>query len=101
MVSTVRPNARETPSRPIPTAGNVAARTAAPHPANVSQKVPKNSAVTRRDILSRIIPPTHGITTGRDKNNSVPEQIHRSETTKHWRAIDAAGPTPYPTGRAL
>ncbi len=44
MVSTVRPNASETPGRPMPTSGNAAARTAAPHPPKVSQKVPISSA---------------------------------------------------------
>ena len=41
MVSTVSPNASDTPSRPIPTLGNAAARTALPHPPRTSQKVPK------------------------------------------------------------
>src|SRR5262245_9141812 len=44
MVTTLRPNARETPTRPIPTCGKPAAITALPHPANVSQKVPMASA---------------------------------------------------------
>ncbi|MNC64974.1 hypothetical protein D3C81_2042370 [compost metagenome] len=44
MVNTVRPNARETPSRPIPTLGNAAASTALPQPPSTSQKVPINSA---------------------------------------------------------
>src|SRR3990167_3716953 len=44
MVTTVRPNASETPSRPMPTSGNAAARTALPQPPNTSQNVPINSA---------------------------------------------------------
>src|SRR4051794_8827378 len=44
MVSTVRPKANETPSRPIPTCGNEAAITAEPHPPKVSQNVPIASA---------------------------------------------------------
>src|SRR5580765_2456369 len=44
MVSTVRPNASATPSRPMPTLGNAAARTALPHPPRTSQNVPMNSA---------------------------------------------------------
>src|SRR5215204_5485440 len=44
IVSTVRPKASETPSKPIPTCGNPAAMTAEPQPANVSQNVPIASA---------------------------------------------------------
>src|SRR3954447_3716699 len=50
MVRTVRPKARETPTKAIPRFGNPAARTAAPQPPNTSQKVPKTSAAIRRDI---------------------------------------------------
>jgi len=50
MVSTVKPKARDTPRNPIPRVGNPAARTALPQPANVNQKVPKNSAPRRRCI---------------------------------------------------
>src|ERR1700679_377069 len=46
MVTTVRPNANETPSRPIPTWGTAAARTALPHPPSTNQKVPINSAAS-------------------------------------------------------
>src|SRR5580693_4602299 len=46
MVTTVRPNASETPSRPIPTCGKAAARTALPHPPSTSQNVPINSAAS-------------------------------------------------------
>src|SRR4051812_3481646 len=45
-VSTVRPNASDTPARPIPTCGNAAANTALPHPPNTSHNVPRNSAET-------------------------------------------------------
>src|SRR6266498_824392 len=44
MVRTVRPNASDTPTKPMPSPGNPAARTALPHPPNTSQKVPNNSA---------------------------------------------------------
>ena len=47
MVSTVRPNANDTPSSPIPTFGKAAARTALPQPPSTSQKVPTNSAAAR------------------------------------------------------
>jgi hypothetical protein len=49
-VSTVSPKAKLTPRNPMPSAGNPAARTALPQPANVSQKVPKNSAPRRRGM---------------------------------------------------
>src|SRR4029453_706692 len=44
MVTTLSPNARDTPTSPIPTCGKPAAMTALPHPANVSQNVPMASA---------------------------------------------------------
>src|SRR5882672_12067725 len=44
IVSTVSPNASETPSSPMPTFGNAAASTALPQPPRTSQKVPTNSA---------------------------------------------------------
>ena len=44
IVSTVRPNASATPSRPMVILGNAAAKTALPHPPRTSQKVPTNSA---------------------------------------------------------
>src|SRR5438874_4980768 len=44
MVTTLSPNASDTPTRPIPTCGKPAAMTALPHPANVSQNVPISSA---------------------------------------------------------
>ena len=47
MVRTVRPKASATPANPMPSVGKPAARTAAPHPPNTSQKVPKNSAKAR------------------------------------------------------
>jgi hypothetical protein len=49
MVITVKPNASETPKRPMPTFGNAAANTALPQPPKTSQKVPMNSAVRRFD----------------------------------------------------
>jgi hypothetical protein len=45
IVSTVKPNAKATPTKPIPRFGNAAASTALPHPPNTSQNVPINSAV--------------------------------------------------------
>ena len=50
IVSTVSPNARATPKRPIPTFGNAAAITALPHPPKTSQKVPTNSTLARLPI---------------------------------------------------
>ena len=44
IVRTVRPKASDTPSSPIPTSGNAAARTALPQPPRTSQNVPINSA---------------------------------------------------------
>src|SRR5690349_10178325 len=46
IVSTDKPKANETPSSPMPTAGNAAASTALPQPPSTSQSVPKNSAVS-------------------------------------------------------
>src|SRR5271157_744244 len=46
MVNTVRPNAKATPKKPIPSCGNAASRTAAPHPPKTSQNVPMNSAAS-------------------------------------------------------
>src|SRR5688572_15848077 len=43
-VSTVNPNASETPVNPMPTSGKVAASTALPQPPRTSQNVPMNSA---------------------------------------------------------
>src|ERR1700752_48831 len=47
IVRTVRPKAKDTPAKPIPSSGNAAANTALPHPPNINQNVPTNSAVTR------------------------------------------------------
>src|SRR5258705_10127182 len=58
MVSTVSPKAKLTPRNPMPSDGKFAASTALPQPANVSQKVPKNSAPRRRHII--IHPPFSG-----------------------------------------
>src|SRR5260370_19022967 len=46
MVTTLSPNASDTPTRPIPTCGKPAAITALPHPPNVSQNVPMASAAS-------------------------------------------------------
>src|SRR5690606_19639610 len=56
MVSTVRPKASETPSRPMPTSGKAAASTALPQPPSTSQKVPKNSAAYFFMFLDLLIP---------------------------------------------
>src|SRR5690242_18611953 len=50
IVSTVRPKAKATPVKPMPSCGKAAASTALPHPPNVNQNVPKNSAPIRRDL---------------------------------------------------
>src|SRR3954466_1441780 len=42
-VSTDRPNASETPTKPMPKAGKAPATTALPQPASTSQNVPRNS----------------------------------------------------------
>src|SRR3546814_2722299 len=44
MGTTVRPNAKATPRKPIPRSGKPAAITALPQPPKTSQKVPTNSA---------------------------------------------------------
>lgn len=44
MVTTLSPNASDTPTRPMPTWGNPAAITALPQPAKVNQNVPIISA---------------------------------------------------------
>src|SRR4051812_32105761 len=51
-VSTVNPNASDTPANPIPSCGNAAARTALPHPPSTSQNVPRNSAVSFENMKS-------------------------------------------------
>src|SRR5690349_21958982 len=57
MVTTVKPKASETPTRPIPTSGNLAASTALPQPPKTSQKVPNNSA-TARLAMGMVVLPT-------------------------------------------
>src|ERR1700693_6138922 len=47
MVRTVSPKASATPANLMPSVGNPAASTAAPHPPKTSQKVRKNSAMAR------------------------------------------------------
>src|ERR1044071_7746409 len=46
MLTTVKPKASDTPTKPMPISGNLAASTALPHPPKTSQKVPMNSAVS-------------------------------------------------------
>src|SRR5450631_1505462 len=61
IVITVSPKASATPRKPMPTeiwSGllmNLAAITALPQPPNTSQKVPRNSAPNRADILGELI----------------------------------------------
>src|SRR5882724_7495438 len=59
IVTTVSPDASETPTSPIPTWGKPAAITAEPHPANVNQNVPIASAAYFR-IWSIGVPPVVG-----------------------------------------
>src|SRR5262245_33308715 len=54
MVTTLSPNAKDTPTRPIPTSGKPAAMTALPHPAKVSQNVPIASAVYFFVFITRL-----------------------------------------------
>ncbi len=56
IVSTVSPNASDTPNRPIPTFGNPAESTALPQPPKTNQKVPNSSASIRR-FSDMVIPP--------------------------------------------
>src|SRR5881394_3988939 len=56
IVSTVKPNANDTPSRPIPTLGKEAASTALPQPPNTSQNVPIDSATMGLASIT-VIPP--------------------------------------------
>ncbi len=44
--TTVSPKASDTPTKPMPSSGNAAARTALPHPPNTSQNVPSASATS-------------------------------------------------------
>ena len=55
MVRTVSPNARDTPTKPMPKPGNFAASTAAPQPPSTSQSVPMNSAAKRFVIRKRFV----------------------------------------------
>src|SRR4029079_4322574 len=82
MVTTVRPKASDTPTRPMPTSGNFAASTAAPQPPNTSQKVPNNSATARLAmgmgvplvvVRGKVAPPVPGHKASRSyENKSVP-----------------------------
>src|ERR1043165_9770730 len=46
MLTTVKPKASDTPTKPMPISGNLAASTALPHPPKTIQKVPMNAAVS-------------------------------------------------------
>jgi hypothetical protein len=48
IVSTLSPNARATPAKPMPRPGNAAASTALPQPPSTNQNVPHSSAIDRR-----------------------------------------------------
>src|SRR5262245_57106972 len=57
-VSTVKPNATLTPSRPIPrllSGRKLAASTAEPHPPRTSQNVPRNSAASFRESMRDLL----------------------------------------------
>src|SRR5690349_5345175 len=60
ITSTLRPKANATPSRPMPTVGKAAARTAAPQPVNTRAKVPTNSAPSRRPVVGVLAVPGIG-----------------------------------------
>src|SRR2546423_4136439 len=49
-VSTVSPNASDTPAKPMPRFGNAAASTALPQPPRTSQNVPRNSQTSFANI---------------------------------------------------
>src|SRR5206468_34261 len=82
MVTTLNPNASETPTRPIPTCGKAAAITALPHPAKVSQKVPIASAAYFWVFMSDLPCVFLGYQSlGTDHESSVhPEFCHRIAT---------------------
>src|SRR5262245_39242460 len=90
MVRTVSPNAKETPSRPMPTFGNAAASTALPQPPKTSQNVPRHSAPTLllRDIdtlllsghLGRFHQP--GIVQNSHLQRPIPRSIHPGVTAR-------------------
>src|SRR4030095_12682984 len=73
MVRTLRPKARDTPRRPIPTLGNAAASTALPQPPRTSQKVPMNSATVLfpRDACA-MASPVPGASPGVASHHCVP-----------------------------
>src|SRR5690348_8425438 len=56
IVSTVKPKASATPTKPMPRFGNAAASTALPQPPITSQNVPKNSAPKRLPMLIALSP---------------------------------------------
>src|SRR4051812_45551311 len=89
-----RPNASDTPAKPIPSAGNFAASTALPHPPSTNQNVPNNSAAQRR---ARLIAPSrsaamdhllirgkHGVANGR----SQPQSGAHGGTLREWLACE-------------
>src|SRR5436305_11347224 len=88
IVTTLRPKARDTPTRPIPTCGKPAAITALPHPAKVSQNVPINSAayfwvfISRLPALFRV--EKRGEQPRRDRSDPGIRAARR-ETGRFWR----------------
>src|SRR5579872_3480924 len=85
MVTTLSPKVSDTPSKPIPTCGKPAAMTALPHPANVSQNVPINSAayflasmgasqicsLSPGKVAKKLQTPEPGLFTGRFRSTHV------------------------------
>jgi cell division septation protein DedD len=55
MVTTLNPNANDTPTSPMPTCGNAAAITALPQPAKVSQNVPIASAAHFLEFMTFLL----------------------------------------------
>src|SRR4051812_34680337 len=70
-VSTVKPNASETPTKPMPRFGNAAARTALPQPPRTSHNVPMNSADNLFVKGIRRIPPFNGLLSRPDQKNHI------------------------------
>ncbi|PYQ24332.1 MAG: sodium:proton antiporter [Acidobacteria bacterium] len=87
MVRTVRPKASATPSRPMPTWGKAAARTALPHPPSTSQAVPMNSAAALLVmVIGCLLSPCHFL----PLPTSLPRTRAGGRTSCTCRAIPAA-----------
>src|SRR6185503_6416405 len=94
MVTTVRPNATETPSSPMPTFGKAAASTALPQPPSTSQNVPMNSATMRMFRLMSL-----PLGSGTPSNTGQCWRVARSPTIRPWSYV-AAGLLQADTGGA-